>query len=132
MKKITKKINTLHKSKIGLERINAKDHSILDTAVNDLNLNVNEKNKNNFSLSKNVIDEILSLKENEILRYLVFRYKYEIFPIIKRIDNYPPYLQIEPHLFVIIDVFFVLKPIKHLQIKRMALWEKWIKIYLNI
>ena len=94
--KITKKINTLHKSKIGLERINAKDHSILDTAVNDLNLNVNEKNKNNFSLSKNVIDEILSLKENEILRYLVFRYKYEIFPIIKRIDSYPPYLQIEP------------------------------------
>ena len=41
--KITKKINNLHKNKIGLERINAKDHLILDTAVNDLNLNTNEK-----------------------------------------------------------------------------------------
>ena len=93
---ITKKINTLHKNKIGLDSINVKDHLILETVVNDLNLNENEKKKNNFSLSKNVIDEILSLKENEILRYLVFRYKYEIFPIIKKLDNYPPYLQIEP------------------------------------
>ena len=27
---------------------------------------------------------------------MVFRYKYEIFPVIKKLDNYPPYLQIEP------------------------------------
>tara|TARA_A100001015_G_scaffold280383_1_gene342546 strand:- start:1559 stop:2737 length:1179 start_codon:yes stop_codon:yes gene_type:complete len=94
--KITKKINTLYKSKIGLNKINANDHSILDTAVQDLNLNYEQKKKSNFVLSKNVIDEILSLNENEILRYLVFRYKYEIFPLIKKLDKYPPYLQIEP------------------------------------
>ena len=94
--KITKKINTLHKNKIGLNKINLNDHSILDKAVKDLNLNPEQKKKNNFTLSKNVIDEILSLNEDEILRYLVFRYKYEIFPLIKKLDKYPPYLQIEP------------------------------------
>ena len=94
--KITKKINALYKNKIGLDKINTNDHSILDTAVQDLNHNYEKKNKSNFALSKNVIDEILSLNENEILRYLVFRYKYEIFPLIKKLDKYPPYLQIEP------------------------------------
>ena len=94
--KITKKINTLHKNKIGLNKINLNDYSILDKAVKDLNLNPEQKKKNNFTLSKNVIDEILSLHEDEILRYLVFRYKYEIFPLVKKLDKYPPYLQIEP------------------------------------
>ena len=93
---ITKKINSLYKNKIGLNSIKENDFEILDKTIKDLNLKKNEKKKNNFSLSKNVIDEILSLKENEILRYLVFRYKYEIFPVIKKLDNYPPYLQIEP------------------------------------
>ena len=130
--KITKKINTLHKSKIGLERINAKDHSILDTAVNDLNLNVNEKNKNNFSLSKNVIDEILSLKENEILRYLVFRYKYEIFPLIKRIDSYPPYLQIEPSSICNYRCVFCFETDTTFTNKKNGFMGKWIKICLNL
>ena len=94
--KITKKINTLYKNKIGLDKININDHLILDKTVQDLNLNSEQKKKSNFTLSKNVIDEILSLNENEILRYLVFRYKYEIFPLVKKLDKYPPYLQIEP------------------------------------
>ncbi len=94
--KITKKINTLYKNKIGLDKINTNDHLILDKTVQDLNLNSEQKKKSNFTLSKNVIDEILSLNENEILRYLVFRYKYEIFPLVKKLDKYPPYLQIEP------------------------------------
>ena len=94
--KITKKINSLYKNKIGLNKVKVNDVEILDKTVKDLNLEKNKKKKDNFSLSKNVIDEILSLNENEILRYLVFRYKYEIFPIIKKLDNYPPYLQIEP------------------------------------
>ena len=94
--KIIKKINTLYKNKTGLDKINTNDHLILDKTVQDLNLNSEQKKKSNFTLSKNVIDEILSLNENEILRYLVFRYKYEIFPLVKKLDKYPPYLQIEP------------------------------------
>ena len=94
--KIIKKINFLYSKKIGINNVKKNDIKILDTTIKDLNLKKNEKKKNNFSLSRNVVDEILSLEENKILRYLVFRYKYEIFPIIKKLDNYPPYLQIEP------------------------------------
>ena len=63
--KITKKINSLYKNKIGLNKVKVNDVEILDKTVKDLNLEKNKKKKDNFSLSKNVIDEILSLNENE-------------------------------------------------------------------
>jgi len=93
---IIKRINILYDNKVGLNNVKKTDIDILDTVIKDLNLEKNKKNKNNFSLSRNVVDEILSFQENKILRYLVFRYKYEIFPIKKKLDNFPPYLQIEP------------------------------------
>ena len=43
--KITKKINTLYKNKIGLDKINTNDHLILDKTVQDLNLNSEQKKK---------------------------------------------------------------------------------------
>ena len=54
------------------------------------------KDKPKFELSPNVIKEIQLLNDNEIIRYLVHRYRYEIFPQIMMFDDYPPYLQIEP------------------------------------
>ena len=36
------------------------------------------------------------LSDEELPRYLFHRYRYEIFPTANRLDNYPPYLQIEP------------------------------------
>ncbi len=49
-----------------------------------------------FSLSKHVIEEIKTLEDQEIPLYLVHRYRYEIYPQLNILDNYPPYLQIEP------------------------------------
>jgi len=89
---IIKRINILYDNKVGLNNVKKNDIDILDAVIKDLNLEKNKKNKNNFSLSRNVVDEILSFQENKILRYLVFRYKYEIFPIKKKLDNFPPYL----------------------------------------
>ena len=94
--KIIKKINNLFIEKTGLNKLSITDKKILQTAINDLNLEEDSLKNDNFSLSKNVIDEILSINEDQILRYIVFRYKYEIFPKIKKLDRYPPYLQIEP------------------------------------
>ncbi len=95
-KKIIEKINYIYENKIGLDKIELNDHAVLKEAIDDLNL-MNIKNEANvFRLTKNVIDEILSLNENQILRYLSYRFKYEIYPKIKKIDKYPPYLQIEP------------------------------------
>jgi len=54
----------------------------------------NEKPK--FSLTPNVIKEIQSISEENIPRYLIHRYRYEIYPQVRIVDDFPPYLQIEP------------------------------------
>lgn len=49
-----------------------------------------------FSLSPNVVEEIATYPDEVLPRYLVHRYRYEIFPQRKILDEFPPYLQIEP------------------------------------
>jgi radical SAM protein with 4Fe4S-binding SPASM domain len=49
-----------------------------------------------FQITPFVADEMLLLSDEELPRYLFHRYRYEIFPAANRLDNYPPYLQIEP------------------------------------
>ena len=72
-----------------------KERQILNTVKKDL-LNPNENDDNIFKLNDNVIDELISFEKKDILNYLVHRYRYEIFPKKKIVDNFPPYLQIEP------------------------------------
>lgn len=49
-----------------------------------------------LGLSPHVVDEIATFSDDQLARYLVHRYRYEIFPQRKIADEYPPYLQIEP------------------------------------
>jgi len=49
-----------------------------------------------FSLQSYVIEEISRLSDDELPRYLFYRYRYETFPQRKILDNFPPCLQIEP------------------------------------
>ena len=85
---------------------------ILDTEINRHNFSKNEKkifdqvlidlfnppkkNYTKFSLTPNVIKEIQTLKVEQIINYLIHRYRYEIYPQMQIKDDYPPYLQIEP------------------------------------
>ena len=92
---LIKKINSIHKKKIGLNNIKPKNLSVLQKTIDDLNLK-NQTSGNKFYISPNVADEILTLEDNEVLNYLVHRYRYELFPKLKILDDYPPYLQIEP------------------------------------
>ena len=66
---------------------------ILDRAIVELTEN---KKKIRFKLSENVLSEISTLPEALLLKYIVHRYRYEIFPQTKEVDDFPPYLQIEP------------------------------------
>jgi radical SAM protein with 4Fe4S-binding SPASM domain len=50
----------------------------------------------NFSLSPNVIEEMATYSDSDLPRYLAHRYRYEVHPQLKILDQYPPYLQIEP------------------------------------
>jgi len=69
--------------------------NIFENLVFDLSDNKREK-KIVFKLTPNVIEEIKTIDEKEIANYLYHRYRYEIFPQKKILDDFPPYLQIEP------------------------------------
>ena len=82
-----------------LKELNSANFKIIkkiqaDIFIDNLKSNSNEISK--FTIKQNVIDEIKTIKDNDLLRYLIHRYRYEIYPEEKIIDEYPPYLQIEP------------------------------------
>lgn len=52
--------------------------------------------KPRFALTPSVAVEICSLDDSLLPRYLVHRYRYEIYPQTKVVDDCPPCLQIEP------------------------------------
>ena len=49
-----------------------------------------------FSLQTYVIEEINRLSDAALPRYLFYRYRYEMFPQRKILDDFPPCLQVEP------------------------------------
>jgi hypothetical protein len=55
-----------------------------------------QDNQPRFFLSPSVVEEIATYEDSDLPRYLVHRYRYEIYPQKKILDEYPPYLQIEP------------------------------------
>lgn len=51
---------------------------------------------NSFNLFPNVIEEIKKIDDiNDLTDYIINRYKYDIFPQLKELDDYPPSVQIE-------------------------------------
>lgn len=49
-----------------------------------------------FTLKEHVIEEVKRLPDADLPRYLFYRYRYDIFPQTKVVDEFPPCLQIEP------------------------------------
>ena len=52
--------------------------------------------KDEYVLSGHELVELESIHDWELFRYLVYRYKYNLYPILKKFDDYPPCVQIEP------------------------------------
>ena len=94
---IIKKIIELKTKKVGLENLSIDFKKILEKVILDLTVEKGDIDNNKiFKLEKNVLAEISIMDDKDWLRYLVHRYRYEIYPIINKIDDYPPCLQIEP------------------------------------
>lgn len=49
-----------------------------------------------FRLHDNVIAEIARVSDDELPRYLFYRYRYETYPLRHILDDFPPCLQVEP------------------------------------
>jgi len=52
--------------------------------------------KNCFFLREHVVEEMRRLSDDELIRYLRYRYSYDMFPVTKHLTLYPPLVQIEP------------------------------------
>ena len=81
-----------------LKKYNSDEKKIINDIKNDISIDEKDSNdvSNKFQIKQNVIDEIKTIEDKDLLKYLIHRYRYEIFPEKKILDDYPPYLQIEP------------------------------------
>lgn len=69
--------------------------SVVGQACDDI-LNPKNSKSKKFKLLPFVNEELARINDNDIYRYLYYRYRYEVYPEIKHLDNYPPCVQIEP------------------------------------
>jgi radical SAM protein with 4Fe4S-binding SPASM domain len=79
-----------------VKKLSLENQKIFTKITTDLLEDSQSSPKTKFNLKSNVIAEINTITDTDLPRYLVHRYRYEIFPQTKTIDNFPPYLQIEP------------------------------------
>ena len=78
--------------------LNDYQKKIINNVKSDLNGKTKDRKKI-FKLTPNIIDEIKLIENQDIPKYLFHRYRYDVFPETYQVDDYPPYLQIEPTSF---------------------------------
>lgn len=49
-----------------------------------------------FKITPFIAEEMYTYTDEELIRFFYHRYRYDVFPQLFKLDNYPPYLQIEP------------------------------------
>jgi hypothetical protein len=49
-----------------------------------------------FKITPFIAEEMYTYSDEELLRFFYHRYRYDVFPQLEKLDDYPPYLQIEP------------------------------------
>ena len=91
------KLNIL-KSNILNYNLNNKEKEIINKILNSYEkISINTKlNEDDMILENQELLEFKKLSEKNYARYLIYRYKYNVYPKIKIIDEFPPCVQIEP------------------------------------
>jgi len=94
---VQKRINGLLKTKYYNE-LSEKNKNIIEKYLKSYKqLKLGKKLKEDHCILKNhELVEFKNVSEHKIFHYLVYRYKYNIYPKFKIIDDYPPCVQIEP------------------------------------
>ena len=77
------------------DQLSAAHRKIFEQAIADI-FSPQPATSGRFSLGPNAVEEINTYPDEVLPRYLVHRYRYEIFPQRFIVDDFPPYLQIEP------------------------------------
>lgn len=69
--------------------------AIIETACSQL-LSAQPADGHGFFLRSHVVNELAHVSDDQLPRYLFYRFRYETFPVEKIVDAYPPCVQIEP------------------------------------
>lgn len=93
--KVLTRIKALHDDLQCTDNRSGSFHKVLNRALQDI-LSHDEHGRPCLRLTPNVNEEINNCTDSELPRYLVHRYRYELYPQLGELDDYPPYLQIEP------------------------------------
>jgi len=76
--------------------LDARTDPVLDSALESLRKPIPNQGSRVFSISPFVAEELSRLDDSEVLHYLFHRYRYDRWPVDRVIDEFPPYVQIEP------------------------------------
>ena len=97
LKKILEKIYRIFKENSEKldNNFSTENQKLLKIVLDDL-FSENKKSDFCFTLKENSIAELNTFENLDVLKYLIHRYRYEIYPQKKIIDNFPPLVQIEP------------------------------------
>jgi len=79
-----------------LPSLRAEWQPIVRRALADLSIPPSDRTERTFFLRPHVVDEIARLPKALLGRYLFHRYRYDVYPVVKELDAYPPCVQIEP------------------------------------
>ncbi len=82
-----------------ISKINQSHLPIIEKLKDDLFPEDLENKQIKFKITENNLKEIELLEYDNLLKFLVHRYRYDIYPQTLEFDDYPPYLQIEPTSF---------------------------------
>ncbi len=93
-----RKVKIILYDKNKIKSLNNREKTIVKYLKKDL-IDNKKTDRPQFQLTPNITKEITLLENKDILRYLLHRYRYDIYPLIQKMDDYPPYLQIEPTSF---------------------------------
>ncbi|NVJ91156.1 MAG: radical SAM protein [Methylocystaceae bacterium] len=90
-------IKRIHNLSTQLDEMNLSQERrlILQRACDNL-LTQKDKSKDGFWLRPHIIEEINRLRDEELPRYLFYRFRYDVYPAQKELDAFPPCVQIEP------------------------------------
>ncbi|MBF0290070.1 MAG: SPASM domain-containing protein [SAR324 cluster bacterium] len=80
------------------QSLESKKQQVIHKVLNDLS-KTGPQEKADFYITRFIADEMERLGDDQLIRYLFHRYRYDIYPLIHISDDYPPYINIEPSSF---------------------------------
>jgi radical SAM protein with 4Fe4S-binding SPASM domain len=93
--KVLERVRRL-RERLAQEPLSAYQRTVVAQACQDLLGAPSSDDPAKFSLKDFIVDEIDRLSDDDLARYFFYRYRYEVFPERKLLDQYPPLIQVEP------------------------------------